>query len=371
MDADCSFPSLSAKVFHIPFIQLAKGLELHSIVQRSPREGNSAPDDFPSVKHFTFIESMLEDSDIDLVVVATPPNNHFKITRQVLQSNKHVLVEKPIVPTSKEAEELAQLAKERGKLICVYQNRRWDADFLTVQKLLRENNLGRVYEFNTHFDRYRPHKPTNWKAEMTLDDGNGAIYDLGTHLIDQLYVLFGKPTTVYGKFLQQRGSNSSKGARFVSGDGSADEQPDSVYATLTYADKGLLAHVRIGVLSVEETQPRFWVRGTRGSYHKLGVDPQEEQLISGMKAGQEGFGVDSAAYNGRLERAQKDGSVREFTCPNIEPQTYLRFYELLAKALVSGREEDVPVRASEARDVLQIIEAIRESARSGREVAVS
>lgn len=356
---------LSAKVFHIPFIGVMKGLNLHSIVQRSPSEGNSAPVDHPSIKHFTSIDTMLKDPEIDLVVVATPPGTHYSVTRKVIESGKHVLTEKPFVPSSAEAEDLVRLARQEKKLLCVYQNRRWDADFLTVQHLLQEGKLGRIYEFETHYDRYRPEKPTGWKGARTMADGNGALYDLGAHLLDQVYVLFGKPTAAYGKFIDQRDG------RIVSGDGSPDQEPDSINAMLSYTDKGLLVHVRIGVLSIESKQPRFWIRGTKGSYHKAGDDAQESQLKSGMKITDAGFGVDGAAYNGTIELVQEDGSVQDFTCPNVEPQTYLKLYEHLAKALESGKEEDLPVPASQATEVLRIIEAIKESARTGKEVPIA
>ncbi|KAJ4389608.1 hypothetical protein N0V93_007079 [Gnomoniopsis smithogilvyi] len=354
---------LSAKVFHIPFIDQIPSLNLHSIVQRSPKQGDSAPDDFPSIKHFTSVDTVLKDPEVDLVVISTPPNTHYEFTKDVIQSGKHALVEKAFVPTSAQAEELIKLARERNKLICVFQNRRWDADFLTVQKIIKEEKIGRVYEFETHFDRFRPQKPAGWKSALTLNDGNGAIYDLGTHLIDQVFVLFGKPTEVYGKFVQQRTGT------LVSGDGGPEDQPDSVNAMLSYADKGLVVHVRIGVMSVANEQPRFWIRGTKGSYHKQGLDPQESQLVSGMKVTDPGFGVDGAAYNGKLELLQEDDSVQEFTYPNVKPTTYLKFYELLAKALESGKEEDVPVPASQAAEVLRIIEAIRRSARTGMEMS--
>lgn len=359
------YDRLSAKVFHIPFVAATKSLKLHSIVQRKPSEGNSAPEDHPEVKHYTSFDSVLQDPEIDLVVLSTPPNTHFDLTKRVIESGKHVLAEKPFVPTSAEAEELVKLAKEKNKLLCVYQNRRWDADFLTVKHLLQEGKLGRIYEFDTHFDRYRPDAPRSWKSTLTMADGNGAIYDLGTHLLDQVYVLFGKPTAAYGRFINQREG------RLVSGVGGLENEPDSIYATLSYADKGLLVHVRIGVLSAESKQPRFWVRGSKGSYHKTGLDAQEPQLLAGMKIGDAGFGVDGAAYNGTIEVVQEDGSIQDFTFPNVEPQTYLRFYELLAKALASGKQEDLPVPAQEAAEVLKIVEAIQESARTGKEVSVA
>ncbi|KAK4191318.1 hypothetical protein QBC35DRAFT_487920 [Podospora australis] len=357
---------LSAKVFHIPFIALTPCLKLHSIVQRSPISGNSAPEDHPAVKHFTDAKPLLSDPEVDVVVLCTPPNTHFSIAKEALLSNKHVLVEKPFVPTSAEADELTALARKQQKVLCVYQNRRWDSDFLTVQKLLRENTLGRIVEFETHFDRLRLAKPpaSSWKAGLKMDNGGGALYDLGSHLLDQVYVLFGMPSGVSGKFVNQREG------RIVKGNGTEEDEPDSVTAVLSYNDTGLLVYVRVGVASVESQQMRFWVRGTKASYHKTGLDPQEDHLRKGGKATDEAFGKEDEARYGKLCVVGDDGTtVTDGICPTVEPETYLKFYELFAKAVASGKEEDVPVPASQALAVLQMIEAVRESARTGREVA--
>lgn len=309
---------------------------------------------------------MLKDSDIDLVVVTTPPDSHFELTSKILESGKHVLTEKPFVPTAAEAEKLAKLAKEKDRLICIYQNRRWDADFLTVRKLIEEGKLGHIYEFESHLDRFRPGGfSKEWQSKLTHEHGFGPIYDLGTHIYDQIYTLFGLPTTVYAKFMQQRTG------KFVTGEGSPEEQPDSFNTVLTYDDKGLIVHARSGVLSTESQQPRFWVRGSKGSYRKSGWDMQEPQLLAGMKVTDEGFGVDSAASNGRLELVQEDGSIKDFTHPNVKSQTYLKFYELLAKALQTGKQSDIPVPASEGVDLLRIVEAARESARTGKVVSLA
>ncbi|KAK3370429.1 hypothetical protein B0H63DRAFT_486989 [Podospora didyma] len=352
---------LSAKVFHIPFIALTESLVLHSIVQRSPAPGNSAPDDYPSIKHHTSAETLLTDPEVDVVIISTPPNTHFPLARDALTNGKHVLVEKPFVPTSAEAEQLAAFAREKGLVLCVYQNRRWDSDFLTVQQLLRENTLGRVVEFETHFDRLRLEKPTTWKGTLSMDQGGGVLYDLGTHLLDQVFVLFGMPSAVSAKFVNQREG------RLVSG-ASISEEPDSVSAVLSYAETGMLVYVRSGVASVETNQMRYWVRGTKGSYHKAGLDPQEDQLRAGGKATDVRFGVEDESRFGRLCVVTEGGKVEDCVCPTVEPETYKRFYELFGKAVASGKEEDVPVPASQAAQVLRIIEAVRESARTGRDV---
>ncbi|KAK4181545.1 hypothetical protein QBC36DRAFT_317816 [Triangularia setosa] len=358
---------LSAKVFHIPFIQLTPSLKLHSIVQRTPKPGNSAPEDYPDLKHYTTPETLIADPDVDVVVLCTPPNTHYSLACSALLNNKHVLVEKPFVPTSKEADELTELARQQKRVLCVYQNRRWDSDFLTVQQLLREDKLGRIVEFETHFDRLRltaPAKGSTWKAGLKMDEAGGVLYDLGSHLLDQVYVLFGMPDGVTGRFVNQREG------RIVTGDGSEEQEPDSVTAILSYKDKGLLVFVRAGVACVETKQMRFWVRGTKGSYHKSGLDPQEDHLRSGGRATDKDFGKESEDKFGRLCVVGTNGKVEDQVCPTVEPETYVRFYDLFAKAVGgSGMEEDVPVPASQAAQVLRIIEAVRESVKTGSEVA--
>ncbi|KAL2166024.1 hypothetical protein VTG60DRAFT_3429 [Thermothelomyces hinnuleus] len=172
------------------------------------------------------------------------------------------------------------------------------------------------------------------------------------------------PTAVYARFVRQREG------RLVRGVGGDADEPDSVTAVLTYDDTGLVVYVRIGVVSVESDQLRFWVRGSKGSYRKTGLDPQEDQLRGGGKATDAGFGREDESRYGRLSLLQEDGSVLDRPCPTVEPETYLKFYELFAKAVESGREEDVPVPPTQAAQVLRIIEAIRESAKSGREVTL-
>ncbi|ODA79058.1 hypothetical protein RJ55_04649 [Drechmeria coniospora] len=345
---------MSAKVFHIPFITTTPQLRLHSIVQRAPRDGSSAPQDHPGVKHHTRVEALLADADVDVVVVTTPPNSHFELTKAALEAGKHVLTEKPFVPTAAEADELIAVARKHNRLLCVYQNRRWDSDFLTVKHLVSRETLGRVVEFNTHFDRYRAAGPSNWKAELGLDSGGGALFDLGTHLVDQVYALFGMPSAVHGRLISQR---SGKADFF---------NPDCVAAELTYPD-GMLANVRISALSAELVQPRFWIRGSQGSFHKSGLDPQEDQLKAGKAPTDAAFGRD-AATSMRLFLASKDDKVTEEQVPQLEPETYRAFYAAFGKAVVTGDEEHVPVKAAEARDVLRILEAIVESAKTNKDV---
>ncbi|KAI0598950.1 hypothetical protein F4775DRAFT_553712 [Biscogniauxia sp. FL1348] len=364
---------LSATVFHIPFIRTTAGLTLHSILQRNPSSSpSSAPRDHPTLHHHTSLAPFLADPSLDVVVITTPPPTHLPLATAALEAGKHVLVEKPFVATSAEAAQLAALARARRLRLCVYQNRRWDADYATVAALVRGGKLGpRVLEFETHFDRYRPSAPSasaGWKAELPMAQGGSALYDLGSHLVDQVYALFGMPRGVYARLVSQR-----EGAALYDADAPPGLQdPDSVTMQLAYPG-GLLALVRIGVLSAEVRQPRFWVRGTAGSYRKAGLDPQEPQLRAGMAPGDPDFGREDPAQCAGTLTTVADGqsSLVEEPWPNVDPPpTYGRFYDLFARAL-AGDEPDVPVPAEQARDVLRILEAAIESARTKREVQLS
>lgn len=356
---------MSATIFHIPFITITPTLRLHSILQRNPSESKqSAPRDHPNIKHFTSLDQFLADADLDLVVITTPPQTHFPFAQQALQAGKHIFVEKPFVPSVAEAETLISIAKAKGRLICVYQNRRWDSDFLTVQKLLADGKtLGRVVEFETHFDRFRLQKPVNWKASLGMDQGGSALYDLGTHLIDQVYVLFGMPRGVFATFANQLDG-------VLSGPQQPDLTPDSITVQLFY-DNGLVVFVRSAVASAEVHQPRFRIRGTKGSYRKTGLDSQEPQLKSGMKTSDASFGREAPEWNGWLTTVDDNGNLHEQECPNVEPETYRKIYALFGEALIRNSEEDVPVPASQARDVLRIIEAAKESAKTRRQIDLS
>merc|ERR1712093_615137 len=335
---------MSAKVFHIPLILRTPTFTLSAIVQRTPKPNDSAAKDHPSAKIYSSATDLFADSNLDIIVITTTPDTHFSFTKSALEAGKHVIVEKPFVPSSSQAQQL----------ICVYQNRRWDADFLTVKKLISEDKIGRVVEFETHFDRYKAVKPETWKGTLGMEQAGGVVYDLGTHLIDQAYVLFGLPKSVTAVFENQRDDGG--------------EEPDSITILLGYGAGKPLVTVKAGVMCVETEQLRYWVRGTKGSYKKFHLDVQEDQLKAGMMPGDKGFGVESEERAGTLV-VLEDGKPKASVLKNVEPETYAKLYEGFAKAVAGGGEKEVPVKASEARDVLRIIEAARESAKSGKSVS--
>ncbi|KAL8667958.1 MAG: hypothetical protein Q9168_007168, partial [Polycauliona sp. 1 TL-2023] len=248
----------SAKIFHIPLITVTPELNLYAIVQRKPTPEDDASKAHPGIKSYRAAEKMVEDDAVDIVIITTTPTTHFELAKLALEHGKHVLVEKPFVPTSQEADDLIALAKKHNRLLTVYQNRRFDTDFLTLQSLLASHTLGRVTEFESHFDRYKP-TLANAKPWKTIPQpGGGAIYDLGTHLIDQIVLLFGLPQRITGFIYSQR-----QGAEDNGGGG----YEDSCTVLMHYKNE-MMATVRVAVVSPEERQLRFWVRGVGGSFKK-------------------------------------------------------------------------------------------------------
>ncbi|MCJ1256781.1 hypothetical protein MMC24_004605 [Lignoscripta atroalba] len=343
---------MSAKVFHIPLIEVVPELKLYAVVQRRPTDENDAEKDHPGIKSYRSTEEMVKDSALDAVVVTTTPETHFDLTKLALEHGKHVIVEKPFTPTHKEAEELIAIAKKHQRLLTVYQNRRWDSDFLTLSELIKSNSLGRIVEFETHFDRYRPEIPSgdSWKTKPL--PGGGAVYDLGTHLIDQVVVVFGPPKRITGFVGTQRENNTNG-------------YEDSCTVLLHY--EGMLATIKAAVVSLEESQLRYWVRGVSGSFKKFHLDCQEDQLKAGKKPGDPGFGVESQDRHGTLTTltAGKPSSKRY---PTVEPVTYSAFYSQFAKALAGQGE--VPVQPEGSSEVIRLIELARQSTQEGKTLEV-
>ncbi|KAF4460496.1 NAD binding Rossmann fold oxidoreductase, partial [Fusarium albosuccineum] len=317
---------LSAKVFHIPFIQAAANLELGAIVQG---QGDEAREQHPGCSVYKTSDELFADGSIDLVVLSTPPTSHFELAAGALNAGKHVVVEKPFCPTSAECDELITLAKSKGKLLVPFQNRRWDADYVTLQKVLSEGKLGRVVEFASHYDRYDPEVSSRDAKDAP---GAGVIYDLGTHLLDQILNLYGVPSRVTGFLSKQRANAPAEGAY-------------DACSVLLHYEPGPLVTVKATPISVGEEQLRFWVRGDKGSFKKYGIDPQEPQFIGGMKLSDPEFGVEPAT-----SAVAQDGKIEVTTVENVPPPTYGEFYKLLTGALEG--QNPVPVKAEEARDLI-------------------
>lgn len=264
-----------------------------------------------------------------------------------------VVVEKPFTPTSAEAQELVDVAKAQGVVLTVYQNRRWDSDFLTLKKYIDDGSLGRIVEFETHFDRHRPDPPADtWKAHDA--PGTGAVHDLGTHLMDQAVHLFGMPKKITGFVGSQRAVNTTG-------------LEDSATVLLHYDQ--MLVTVKAGVVSPEVNQLRFWVRGEKGSFKKFHLDPQEDQLRKeGLKPGDENYGIEPTSHHGTL-CISKDGQITSTVVPTVEPPTYVEYYRRLAQAL-DGDTSKIPVTPEDAVNVIRLVELARESSKFGRTLSV-
>lgn len=252
---------LSGKVFHGPFLKALEGFEVKYILTRDPKKQAEAATDFPKATIVDSEDPIWQDEAVSLVVVATPNVEHFRLASTAMNLGKNVVVEKPFTVNVEEARQLETLAKEKGVSLSVYQNRRWDGDFLTVKELIESGKLGRVVQFESHFDRFRPEFKENAWREKSLP-GSGILFDLGSHLIDQALCLFGRPLSIYADVACER----------------LGEVDDAFTLLLYYKD--LKVTLRASTL-IKEPTPRFALYGTAGAYVKYGLDPQEEALRSG------------------------------------------------------------------------------------------
>ena len=191
---------VAAEFMHLPFIVCNPDFQLQTILQR---HSDSAKEKYPQVQIVRTMEEMLADEDLELIVITTPNDSHFEYARMALEAARHVVVDKPFTITSAEAKKLIVLATKKNRVLSVYQNRRYVSDFLTIRKLLNENKLGEIVEFEAHYDRFRPElRPNAWREEN--EPGSGILYDLGAHLIDQAFCLFGLPEFVTADIRIQR-----------------------------------------------------------------------------------------------------------------------------------------------------------------------
>ncbi len=320
---------LAGKVFHAPFIRMVDGFHLSAIMRRS---GEPDPN-YRDVKFVRSVDDLLADKSIELVVVATPNDLHAPIARQCLEAGRHVVVDKPFTCTLAEAEDVVATAEKRQRIVTVFQNRRWDGDFRTVQKILADGTLGPIRIFETHFDRYRPQLRGTWHERVM--PGMGLIFDLGPHLIDAALVLFGKPEAITGDLRKER-------------DGTPVD--DAFDITLHYAQ--MRALLRASAVTAD-TGPRFWVCGLKGSYTKYGLDPQEEAMKQGGDPTQSHWGKEPESAWGKLTTAEGEKKV-----PTI-PGHYRGYYENVRDAILG--KAPIAVSPQQAIDVMRVIDLAQQS----------
>jgi len=336
---------MSGEVFHAPLIHAHPGYELTTVVQRSK---NTATVHYPSCKIVRSVDEAIADPAIELVIVNTPNELHFPQTVQALQAGKHVVVEKPFTVTIKEADDLIALAKKLNKTLTVFQSRRWDGDFLTLKKVIENKWVGRIVEFEAHYDRFRNYiEPNSWKEEAGV--GKGILYNLGSHMLDQVVVLFGMPREVDARIGTQRTG------------GRVDDFYD---IRLTY--EGLNVIVKSSYL-VREQGPRYQLHGTEGSFiTSSNVDPQEQALKEKKIPGSAGWGTLPKENWSRLNTTI-NGLHIESTIETI-PGDYLGFYQNLYEVIREGKT--LAVMPEQSRDVIKLIEAAYESNKTRKAVRV-
>lgn len=328
---------MSGKLFHAPLLSHHKKFRIKQIVERTKHE---VPSLYPQVQVARSLEELLRDDEIDIVVVNTPDTIHLPHAKLCLEAGKHVVVEKPFTQTAEQARELIELAKRKEKILTSFQNRRWDSDFLTVQKILNEKTLGRLVDYEAHFDRYRVAVPQNtWKEKVSA--GAGVLANLGSHMIDQALVLFGMPEAVTGDLKVMR---------------TGGEVDDWYNIFLHYPDVNI--NLKSSFL-VKEPGPRYILHGTQGSFHKYGLDPQEEALKAGKKPTDPDWGHETEEFWGTLT-TEKDGITQRKKIESL-PGNYSGFYDDLYESVVHGKE--LSVKPEEALNYVRIIEAVRNSSK--------
>ncbi|WP_079166617.1 Gfo/Idh/MocA family oxidoreductase [Streptomyces oceani] len=342
---------LAGSVFHAPLIAATDGLTLDAVVTSSPhRQEQARAEHGPRLRTLASANELwARGSDRpDLVVLASPNRTHVPLARQALTAGVPVVVDKPLAGTAAEAAELDALATDRGLLLSVFQNRRWDNDFRTLRALLEQRALGRVLRFESRFERWRPQPRGGWRESGDPAEIGGLLYDLGSHLVDQALTLFGPAESVYAESDVRR---------------TAAEADDDTFLAVTHRG-GVRSHLWMSATAAQ-LGPRFRVLGSRAAYVKHGLDPQEAALRAGSRPGHDDapWGVEPESAWGTL--GTLEGTEQVPTLPGAYPD----YYAGIARALREGTPP--PVTAAQATAALRVIEGARRSAREGRTVRLA
>jgi predicted dehydrogenase len=329
---------LAGAVFHAPLIATTPGLTLDAIVTRDRERRAQASRDLPGARIFDSAEELWHLlPPLDLIVIATPNRTHVPIARAALDAGIAVVVDKPLAPTAKEGRALVEEAQRRGLLLTVFQNRRWDGDFLTLRRLATAGSLGTIFRFESRFERWRPTPKVGWREQGDPREAGGVLYDLGSHLIDQALTLLGPAVSVYAELDRRR--------EHVQVD-------DDAFVALTH-QSGARSRLVMSAVAAREG-PRFRVLGTRAAYVKWGLDPQEDALRRGQRPAGADWGTEPRARWGSLGAGDSAETIQ------TDAGAYPVFYAAVAAALADGTPP--PVDPNDSVTGLAIIEAARRSA---------
>lgn len=343
---------LAGRVFHAPFVSAVPGLRLKAIVQRSGDQAAIAyPEQTTGVRILRSVDEAMSDPAIELIVVATPNETHFALAKSALEAGKHVVIDKPFASSSFEAKELADLAKVGHRVLAPFHNRRWDGDFLTIRQLISDEVLGHLVAMHSHFDRFRP-SPRSGTWKEATGKANGMLFDLGPHLVDQALALFGTPDTLTASVRHEREATAIE---------------DAFDIVLEF---GKLRVTLSASMVAAEPSPRFLLHGTKGSYRKYGLDPQEPTLVHGgqvpsMTSDREWLREPESAW-GELALAP-DPINAPATIERTRVETHLgdyrRFYVNVRDAIRGTA--DLAVTPVDGWRVLKLLEMARESSQRG------
>jgi scyllo-inositol 2-dehydrogenase (NADP+) len=335
---------LAGRLFHAPYIAAVDGLRIAAIATSDLGRGASARAEHPEAEVVATVDALLDHPDVEIVVVVTPNRSHAPIGTRALEAGRHVVVDKPIAMDVAEAAGLIEAGDRSGRILTVYQNRRWDGDFQTLRSLIDVGKLGAVDSLEARFERW---SAVGGEWRELAEEAGGPHRDLGAHLVDQSLLLFGPPRRVFAQMDPRRPDSAVDDSTFV-----AIDHAGGVHSRLWTS------------LMATRPGPRMRLRGTGGEFIKDDLDPQEVQLLAGERPGDPGFGDDPPERWGRLYTS--DGSIE--TVPTMRGD-YSRFYELLREA-VQGRGER-PVDPLDSLRGLRVLGAAERSARSGAVEAVT
>lgn len=327
---------LGGRAFHAPYIRTTKGMALRAVVSRDAAKVHA---DLPSMPVVPSVAALLALPDIELVVVSSPDELHAEHAMLALAAGKHVLIDKPFTTSLAEARQIAAEAERQRRLVTVFHNRRWDADFLTVRRLITSGSLGEIVQFESHFDRWRPTPAANWKEARR----GGSWLDLGPHLVDQALLLFARPEDVTADIATLRTGAPA---------------PDYFHVTLRYPQKRVILHS--SKLAAQHGL-RFAVHGTSGSWIKHGTDPQEAATVSGLLPNCEDWGLDPV--EGLLTTYDEELTTRSLANINGD---YRLFWLGLAAAIRGEGANPVPPAAAIA--TMEVLEAGLQSAEQKRTI---
>jgi predicted dehydrogenase len=332
--AICSF-GMSGQIFHAPFISVNPKFNLYGVLERTK---NLAQKQYPKIKTFRSLEELLDDESVELVIVNTPNITHYEFSKKVIAAGKHLVVEKPFTATVDEAEELISLAKEKNIIISVYHNRRYDSDFKTVQKILKDRLLGDIVEAEFHYDRFNANLSYKTHKE-TPTAGVGSLYDLGSHLIDQALVFFGMPNAVFADLASYRPNS---------------KVDDYFDVKLFYSSHRVILK---SSYFVREPLPGSILHGKKGSFVKSKADVQEKELQEGKMPDSKFWGKEPDEEQGLLH-TEKDGIVIKKKIPSLKGD-YMEYYDGIFEAIRFNKP--VPVKAFDGMQVIKVIEAALKS----------